>query len=211
MKNFKKFLSIVMVLVMVFAMTATAFADDTITPEEVTYPMNVNVIMTATAATVTDVYGVTHQITGVNEVGTDEEGVPVQFTSPFTNVFLSYLSTDPGDGFQLRGYPTVMDAICKAYQNVNGSTSGISLGWDSYPYTGPQGAYLSTLFGNTTITTVSTSNRWEGYSWNLYLNEKTNTWNEEDREGKIPYYASNVQIMEGDTIYVAYELNVETW
>ena len=104
-----------------------------------------------------------------------------------------------------------MDAICKAYQNVNGPTAGISLGWDSNPSEGPEGAYLTTLFGNTTITTVSGLYRWEGYSWSIYLNETTDTWNANARSGKIPYYASNVQIQNGDTIYVMYENNVETW
>ncbi|MFR5858518.1 MAG: hypothetical protein ACLUJC_04740 [Clostridia bacterium] len=210
-RTMKKGLAIVLALVMVFAMTATAFASDTITPVEVSYPMNVKVVMLAEGGTVTDVSGVTHQITGVMEMGNDDTGVPVQFTSPFSTIFTSYLPTNPGSAHQLNGYPTVMDAICKAYQNVNGPTAGISLGWDSNPSEGPEGAYLTTLFGNTTITTVSGLYRWEGYSWSIYLNETTDTWNANARSGKIPYYASNVQIQNGDTIYVMYENNVETW
>ena len=210
-RQMKKGLAIVLALVMVFAMTATAFASDTITPVEVSYPMNVKVVMLAEGETVTDVSGVTHQITGVMEMGNDGAGVPVQFTSPFSTIFTSYLPTNPGSAHQLNGYPTVMDAICKAYLNVNGPTAGISLGWDSNPSEGPEGAYLTTLFGNTTITTVSGLYRWEGYSWSIYLNETTDTWNANTRSGKIPYYASNVQIQNGDTIYVMYENNVETW
>ena len=210
-RTMKKGLAIVLALIMVFAMTATAFASDTITPVEVSYPMNVKVVMLAAGETVTDVSGVTHQITGVMEMGNDGTGVPVQFTSSFSTIFTSYLPTNPGSAHQLNGYPTVMDAICKAYQNVNGPTAGISLGWDSNPSEGPEGAYLTTLFGNTTITTVSGLYRWEGYSWNIYLNGTTDTWNANTRSGKIPYYASNVQIQNGDTIYVMYENNVETW
>ena len=56
-RTMKKGLAIVLALVMVFAMTATAFASDTITPVEVSYPMNVKVVMLAEGGTVTDVNG----------------------------------------------------------------------------------------------------------------------------------------------------------
>lgn len=195
-----------MVLTMVFAMTATAFATETITPQPVTYPMNVNVWFIAFGDEVTDVSGTVHQTTYV------EEYPEISFESPFTTIFTQYLPSAPAAGaHQLNGYPTVMDAICKAYLQANGSMSGFSIGWDSNPSEGPQGAYVNTLFNNSTITTVLGDYRWEGYSWNIYLNSTANTWNAATRTGKIPYYASNVQVKSGDTIYVMYEDNEETW
>lgn len=203
--NLKKVLSIVMILTMVFAMSATAFASQTITPQPVTYPINATVVFISEGDVVTDSTGDVHQTAAAYAE------VPVTFTAPFTTVFTKYLNTVPASGaHQLEGYPTVMDAICQAYMQDNGSMSGFSIGWDSNPYEGPQGAYVNTIYGNSTITTVSGLYRWEGYSWSIYLNV-TDEWNEDAQTGKIPYYASNVQLHDNDIIYVLYEENVETW
>ncbi len=204
-RTMKKGLAIVLALMMVFSMSTFAFANTTITPQPVTYPVNVDVTIFAEEGNVTDVTGTSQT---VNDVYVEDS---ITFTAPFTTVFTQYLSPNPGSAHQLSGYPTVMDAICKAYQNAGGTAANITLGWDSNPSEGPQGAYISKLFGNSTITTVSGFYRWEGYSWVIYLNDTTKTWNEATRTGKIPYYASNVQIQSGDKVFVLFEQTEETW
>ncbi len=205
-KQMKKIFAVVMALTMVFAMSASAFAtDDVITPSPVNYPLTAHVMIYAEGETVTDVNGTVHH---TNAAYAEDD---VVFNSAGT-VFTQYLpaGTDTS-GHQLNGYPTILDAICKLYVESNGSNDGLVMGWDSNPYEGPQGAYITTLFDNSTITTVSGLYRWEGYSWTIYLNDTTDTWDAETRTGKIPYYASNIQIQEDDQIYVLYEKNVETW
>ena len=197
-------MTLVLSLTMVFGTAATSFAAETVTPTPVTYPVKADVVFLSEGGEVTDVSGVKHQTTAV------EKYESVTFTSPFTQVFTGpKFLNDTTVNFPLKGVPTVMDAICQAYEQT-GTTDTITLGWDAQPESGPAGAYVTTLFNNSTITTVSGLYRWEGYSWSIYLGD-TKDWDETAGEGKIPYYASNVQLHDGDRIYVVYEENEETW
>lgn len=207
MRNVRKVFAIVMALMLTFVMNVSMFAaDDVITPKPVTYPLNVQVVFLAEGESITDVSGTVHKTNYV------EEYEDVTFNEPFTNVFLQYLTDKPAAGaFLLEGYPTVMDAICQAYKQTGSLMNGFVIGWDGKPSQGPQGAYVTSLFGNSTITTVSGLYRWEGYSWSIYLNDTNEKWDENTRTGLIPCYASNVQLEEGDIIYVLYEKTEESW
>ena len=183
----KKVISFIMVLTLVFCASSTAFA---LTPVDPDYPIDVTVEFSATAQTITDYQNVQHSISAVdveNEVYYASEGT---FSTEFT--------VPSGATHELAGYPTVMDAIYNAYEQYDSSMTGFSMGWDTY--SDPNGAYVSTLFGDGTITTASGSNYWGGYSWAIYLNGDL-----------IDLYASNVQIEDDDEIEIKYEYSYLSW
>ena len=180
-----------MVLTLVLCATSTAFA---ITPVTPAYPINVTVNFSATQQTITDSQDVDHNIPAISETKY------VNYTS--AGAFSTEFTVPTGATHELAGYPTVMDAIYNAYHQYNSGMSGFSMGWDTY--SNPNGAYITTLFNIGTITTDSGSNYWDGYSWSIYLNGT-------DPSNLINLYASNVQIKNGDVIYVKYQENNETW
>lgn len=114
--------------------------------------------------------------------------------------------------------PSAMDATLVALEEI-GTPEQVS-GWgrkyhEDTGLTEIQGAYLDTIFGETTVTTdykaptATTAGYWEGNSW-LYkvVDADGNVVVEPDSENDV--YATNVELEEGMTITWTYTYNIHT-
>lgn len=203
-KTMSKIMIVITAALMVMMMAVPSFAD---TPS---YPMDVRVFFITTNApsTITDIGGVSHSISQMY-VHND-----TTYTSSFTTVI-------PGAYYPmhaLMGVPTAMDAMytCYGLRNSNNYT-GWHSDWDTVNT--PNGAYVDKMFNIPEYTTAleynwnTHINTWKGYTWQIYLNTTStaNTWNSSTRKGKLPAYASNVQIQDGDKVYCRYMYTEESW
>lgn len=136
-KNLKKILSIVMILTMVFAMSATAFA-------------SANQIIDVT-------------VEFIDENGSVYEVETVSFDTNSFNGHLYTIPNNPGTAVITTNTPTVMDATYKALQEL-GMSSGMITGWDTENSEG--GMYITKMLGLETETAADTSTTvWRGYAW----------------------------------------------
>lgn len=135
-KNFKRILSIVMILTMVFAMSATSFA-------------GTNQVIDVT-------------VEFIDENGSVYEVTTVSFDTNNFNGHLYTIPNNPGSAVITANTPTVMDASYKALQEL-GMNGGMITGWDTE---GAGGMYITKMLGLETETAADTSPTvWRGYAW----------------------------------------------
>ncbi len=204
----RKIVSIIVGLTMLISSmilsTVVASADTPVTPS---YPMQVSTVFTTTDApsSITDKWNQTHTVPYINFVYDD-----ATYTSPFTTVIPGATTTN----HWLLGYPTAMDDIYSCYGSLNSNDyTGWSSGWDTSNT--PNGAYVDEMFNLPEITTYynATKKKWKGYSWQIYMNtySTADTWNPTTRTGKVPQYASNIQVFNGDVVVCRFMYTEETW
>ena len=231
MKNFKKLLSIVMVLVMVFAMTATAFADTTGT-------CNVKFYVPAKYADLTETYhNLQHSGYSVygqkEDVMTGEEVDVYEYSGTVNLATMSHPAVSLPDGFA-GWYNTsgnVFDAIYNLavtqkgeavalYGSTEAAEAPFVYGFDtpSYTETGirADGIFINKLSGNsTTALDTDYETYWVGYSWSFYAVPASavatfNPLNPDDTY-KSDLYTNNINATNGYTYYMIYEYNEQYW
>ena len=159
MKNFKKFLSIVMVLVMVFAMTTSAFAADA---------NYVSVSITTGNFNTSGVYaGGGTPLTTITIPLTNQE-ISLATLSNYVNnqnlkgtYYLPQYATDP-----LPGQASVLDAVIAVLKDAG--YTDINAGWSSYSapeYGIYPGGYIKDFGGTNVSNTVTYEDRDDGYIW----------------------------------------------
>ena len=194
-------------IALVIVMTATttgAFAD--ITPITPTYPMEVSTVFMTTDApsSITDKWGQTYTIPSISTYD------DVTYTSSFSTVIPGATSTN----HCLLGYPTAMDDIYSCYGSLNLNDY---TGWRNvwYTYYTPSSSYIEKMFNVPEIITYYNANKRiiKGYAWMIFMNtySTANSWNASTRTGKLPLYANNVQIFDGDVVVCRYMYFEETW
>jgi len=152
-QKFNKSLVLLLAVVMMMAMSVTAYAT-TSTP---------STLATSSNATITVNFD-------VNYVLPDDPDtvitVPTE-TMTFNPVgFTTVFPVGVGATHQYLNQPTVMDAIYKISEDRFGYTP--TIGWDTYNT--PNGAYISDFLDQPTVTINQGSNYWKGYSWVLRIN-----------------------------------------
>lgn len=212
----RRIISIIMGLtLLITAMFATTISASavTITPVTPSYPMQVSTVFTTTDAPsiITDMAGTPHYIPYYNFIFND-----VNYTSSFATVIPGANSTIHA----LWGYPSAMDAIYSCYGIRNsGNYTGWHSGWDTSASADPKGAYVDKMFGLPQITLSYTydwdtgEGTWKGYSWQIYMNtySTADTWDASTKTGKLPYYASDIQVGDGDVVVCRFMYTEEEW
>ena len=234
MKNFKKFLSIAMVLVMVFAMTATAFADTTGT---------CNVKFYAPNSFYDDIQGETVQVdtseftydatTGLYAKSYDNASLSgiTGYAVALPSGFVGYLNPD----LTLPYIPSLFDVmyreigssnICRVDSSVQTENKdsyhtwyGVDMSAYSTSGVAMHGLYFSKLFDISTYSIDSMYDvdegygYWYGYSWSLYDVPANASFDPANPTAsyKSDMYPSNLQATAGHTYYWIYELNSEEW
>lgn len=195
-KNLKKLLSIVMILTMVFAMSATAFAsaDMPSVKVSVTYGhFNTSGGYTGN--------GFTNATVPIEDYEVFKENVEFYITDSAFNLKSVYLPSTVQD--PQNGKASVADAIIAAVWEIYGPTfdnGGATVigGWDSY--TTPNGGYISNIM-NYPLTANATTyfegdngNKWghsTGTGWNIAYKYANGSWT-------VPTgYATNILIEDG--------------
>lgn len=197
MKNTKKLVSILLTLVLVFSMTAVAFAD---------YPED-----TSGTVTVLFTHGCSNNTNGTNYwLGYTEENNTL-YTGGTANIanlqnctktYIPTGTTDP-----MNGHPSVLDAIIASQPSYV-----YSLGWDATPYVGDPGAYVSNV-NNTSLVSNYEENGNTHHSWGKgfvviieYYDDNDNLVREFPSE-----YVSNVPLSDDMVIYVDFADYDYTW
>ena len=229
-RKFKKGLAIVLALAMVFAMTATAFAETTGT-------VNVKFYVPEKYA---DLEGNYHNFShvGYTLYGQKEDPVTGDNIDVYGYVRTANLATmaRPAvtlpNGFQglYNTNGNVFDAIYDVAVTQKGETAALYgttaansaafvYGFDmpSYTQSGARadGIFINKLSGNVTnaLDTDNTS-YWVGYSWSFYA-VPTNVSNFDPLNPNVTYksdlYTNNVNAASGYTYYMIYEYNEQTW
>ncbi len=113
--------------------------------------------------------------------------------------FSTLFDVPSGAVHQYAGQPTVMDAVVQALTNLGVEEYSPVL-WDTY--SNPDGAYISSIFGEDTAETESYYSEtpgqsyWKGYSWILYVNGQREDKNQDPVDPgdliEAPLYASNL-------------------
>lgn len=210
-KNFRKVLSVVMILTMVFAMTATAFA-------------GTNTEGTVTVSVVQNNFNLDGSYKGSysNPVTLGSDGttienyeVPISTVEEYVEMGYKYLylPTDAED--PMNGKASVLDAIIVAL-DLNGITD-IDAGWDSTnlpEYNMFPGGYIHNIDNNVEVgNTVSyfkgeNGNKWGrsvGAGWNIAYGQT----------GEIlaapTGYASNIELTDGMNIIIDISAFDMTW
>ena len=234
MKNFKKFLSIAMVLVMVFAMTATAFADTTGT-------CSVKFYVPAKYADLTETYhNLQHSGYSVygqkEDVMTGEEVDVYEYSGTVNLATMSHPAVSLPDGFSglYNTSGNVFDAIynlavtqkqeaAAVYGSTAASSALFVYGFDTPAYTESSaradGIFINKLSGDSTVTLDYSygdvgESYWLGYSWSFYVVPATVTDFDPlnpDETYKSDLYTNNVNATDGYTYYMIYEYNEQTW
>ena len=212
-KQMKKVLAIMLALVMVFAMTATAFAG-TNTTGSVTVSVMQNSFNTS---------GNYVGNGGATPVGTDEDGnsiYVVNYTVPISTVesYIEngykyvYLPEDVDD--PMDGEASVLDAIIVAL-DMNGVTD-IDAGWDNTnlpEYGLTPGGYINNINSDARVTNTVTyfqgenGNKWGrsiGSGWNIAYGIGSTL-------SKASVYASNIELENGMNIIIDISLFDMTW
>lgn len=234
-KNFRKVLSVVMILTMVFAMTATAFADTTGT-------VNVKFYVPKKYA---DLKGNYQQLnnTGYTLYGqkadvVTEEAVDVyEYAGTVDLATIAHPSVDLPDGFAglYNDNGNAFDAIYNLAVNKKGETvakygesgadsASFVYGFDmpSYTESGARadGIFINKLSGNGTAALdynygAAGESYWLGYSWSFYVVPKDAAATFDplnpDATYKSDLYQNNVNAADGYTYYMIYEYNEQYW
>lgn len=174
-RTMKKGLAIVLALVMVFSMSAVAFA-------------GTNETITVTVEFIDAQYGT------VYEVVEDIEFNTATFNRAAHNPTYDPIGK-PGTAVITDNTPTVLDATFKALGMLNQTQGDIVYGWDDAQTDPRGGAYITEMLGLQTETALDTSETvWRG-----------NTWNYEIGYVDADLYASNVALEDGMVISWWYE------
>jgi len=179
-QKFKKSLVLFLAVVMVMAMSVTAYASTLST-----FITNANDTITV------------HLDVKLYDIDSDEVITVPTETMTFNPVgFTTVFPVDSGATHQYLNQPTVMDALYKISTDRFYSTPVI--GWDTYNT--PNGAYISEYLDVSTVTVDSGANYWKGYSWVLRINGQVQQYDTDgytvisanpDDMVKAMYYASN--------------------
>jgi hypothetical protein len=127
------------------------------------------------------------------------DGIATENISFDTEDFTTLFNVPTGAVHQYAGQPTVMDAVVQALTNLGVEEYSPVL-WDTYSQ--PNGAYISSIFGEDTVetdsyyTSVPGQSYWKGYSWILYVNGQREDKNNDPVDPgdliEAPLYASNL-------------------
>lgn len=189
-KNLKKILSIVMVLTMVFAMTATAFA-------------NTNSDVTVTVEFYDgDEFLMDWDVT-IDPTEMTNTAWNALYTIPTLQANQYYNSTILMNNQR----PSAMDATMKALVEME-SVGDTAVAWDYYlpensTQTEIRGGYISDIFGYTTQTDYSqtTGSMWVGNAWLYTITNASGV--------TVPsLYATNVALTDGMTITWTYTYDI---
>lgn len=221
----KKIISFILVLTMVFAMSATAFAGEGDTAA--------STFVTSASAPISTVVTILSEDPNnpsdpAIELGTSTVAInnPDSFTTQF--------SVPTGAAHQYAGKATVLDALMMACasDDIGVPVEASDIGWDTYQT--PNGAYVSSYFGQSTVTVDSNYSNvpgesyWTGYSWVIRVNGQvlkrgadgvTLVAADPDTLVTAPYYASNQLLnnpvtggyQQVNSIEFSYELSTTTW
>ena len=190
-KTLRKLAIVFAAALMVMMMAVPSFAT--------TYPLQATVTFKSNSGSVLP-YGESTPVT----IPAWNVTAQVTYQSNFTTNYTTPFPAPSGYTVPNVGEPTVMDAIYDVYYYINNySNSGIHIGWDTDNT--PIGAYIDQIHNLSEITedfgyTQNGHTFWTGYSWQIYRNGT-----------KIPLYANNILLQNGDTILVKYEETTETW
>lgn len=225
-RTMKKGLAIVLALVMVFAMTATAFANTSGT-------VNVKFYVPEKYADIGETY---HYLAhdGYTYYGQRADAI----TSANVNVYelagtvnlanMTAPAVTLPQGFQglYNTGGNVFDVIYNFAVTQKGqtvteypiTTGDFVYGFDtpSYTETGVRadGIFINKLSGNSAVTLDSDNESfWVGYSWSFYAVPSGTTFNPlaPDETYKSELYTNNVNASAGYAYYMIYEYNEETW
>lgn len=228
-KNLKKVLAVVLALTMVFAMTATAFADTTGT-------VNVKFYVPEKYADLNGDYQ-TLAKDGYTLCGQRADaytGEPINvyaYTGTVNLATMTHPAVTLPDGFQgwYNNNGNVFDAIynlavtqkqetAALYNTTAANNAAFVYGFDtpSYTETGVRadGIFINKLSGNSAVTLDSDNESfWVGYSWSFYAVPSGTTFNPlaPDETYKSELYTNNVNASAGYAYYMIYEYNEETW
>lgn len=233
-RKFKKGLAIVLALVMVFAMTATAFADTTGTcsvkfyaPDSFYDDIQEVTVQVDTSAldydATTGLYAKSYDNASLSGI----TGYAVELPSGF----VGYLNPD----LTLPYIPSLFDVmyreigstnVCRVDSDVQDANKDSCHTWygadtSAYSTSGVpmHGFYFSKLFNISTYSIDSLYDTdegfgyWYGYSWSLYdvpANTSFDPTNPNETY-KSDMYPSNLEAKSGHTYYWIYELNSEEW
>ena len=169
-RTMKKGLAIVLALVMVFSMSAVAFA-------------GTNETISVTVEFIDAKYGTVYEVVENVEFNTAtfnrSAGIPTY--DPIGK---------PGTAIIASNTPTVLDATCKALGMLNQTQNDIVIGWDDAVLDPRGGAYITEMLGLQTETAADTSETvWRGNVWKYQIG-----YTEAD------LYASNVALENGMVI-----------
>lgn len=205
MKTAKKLVVLMVVLAMVFALSTTAFAaTGTVT---VVFEMPDSYV---------DVNGVTQSIAPLEFTTTQNyshDTTNHKYIYTLSNVNLS--SVGVASGQYAPDTPTLFDVIYYAAVTIRQeNNTGFVYGYDSSPWTGNPGYYITMLSGLSTIEIDSDydpntgSGYWKGYSWALYCVNGTGAPTSSDM---VNVYASNIAAANGQTIYMVFQYSNQVW
>lgn len=219
--NLKKGLSLVLALVMVFAMTTAAFASTgTCTIKAYIPTAYENYFAGTTVEPNIPSYYTDSSVSGMKGLSCTVElskitGCAVETPSGFTGL----LNTDS----ELPYLATAFDVLYTGLVAAGETSETLEYGFDMYSYTETgtpmHGIYLNKI-GNLTSDTFDSyydsttgSGYWVGYSWSLYDVPANVNFNpaQPDEAYKTNYYANNIVGTEGHTYYMIYECNEEIW
>ncbi|AOY75872.1 hypothetical protein [Clostridium formicaceticum] len=131
-----------------------------------------------------------------------EDEISSESISFDTNGFITLFDVPAGATHQYLNQPTVMDAVIQSLTNL-GVEEDSPVYWDTSR--NPNGAYISSIFGEDTETidyfysSIPGASYWKGNTWVLYIDGE-----------EAAFYASNILLNEVDNIEFSYEY-VETY
>lgn len=230
-RQMKKGFAIVLALIMVFAMTATAFADTTGTCSVKFYVPEKYADLTESYHTLGhsgySVYGQKEDVITGEDVNVYEYAGTVNLATmnhpevELPNGFAGWYNTT-GNAFDaIYNLAVVQKGEAAAlYGSTEATTALFVHGFDtpSYTETGVRadGIFISKLSGNsTTALDTDYETYWAGYSWSFYAvpasaEETFNPLNP-DNTYKSDLYTNNVNAAAGYTYYMIYEYNEQYW
>lgn len=205
MKTAKKLTALLIVLTLLFALSAPVYA----------YTGTVTAVFIMPDSYV-DSSGVTQNIAPMEFTANQyyvHDTTNHTYTYTLPNINLSQIAVAANQ--HAPSTPTLFDVIYHAAVTVRGETSvAFDYGYNSNPWTGDPGYYINRISGLQTITVDSNDSLiignsfWEGYSWALYCVNGSGAPTSSDL---VSVYASNQAAMNGQTIYMIFEYSYQSW
>lgn len=221
----RKVISFIMVLAMVFAMSATAFAGEGDAAS--------SNLVTSSDSPISTVVTITSEDPGFpSDPAVELASTTVTISNP--DDFSTQFSVPSGATHQYSGKATVLDALVLACasDDVGVPLETTDISWDTYQ--NPNGAYIASYFGLTTQTvdsyysSVPGESYWTGYSWVIRINGQVLKRGADgvamvaadpDTMVTAPYYASNQLLnnpvtggyQQVNSIELSYELSTTSW